>query len=356
MNGLILFVKNNNILNIYSMNVIIKYFIIFIIILFLFEAYSRHNKLSMLEIIHPEWFEDVNSFPEELSCKKNCNIFNKHVKNGYSVMRNSTIVFSGLCIDIEKKINILKKRVEYLGNYFKEYKFVIFENDSTDNTRGLLTNWSKENSNIQLVPCEEDVDCKLKTSKAITTGAFSTGRMKRMADYRNRLLSYIRKKYIDYDYLLMFDLDVKGPLYIDGMADSFSKHKKWDAVTAFGMNGMTITFGQPIYYDYIAYRDENYNINNNILDIFNIMYKTINIKNENKLIKTTSSFGGLAIYKMEMFKNNNINYTPIDDVYICEHTILSDNMIRNGYDKIYINPNMKILVGVQGEVERYPWY
>ena len=80
------------------------------------------------------------------------------------------------------------------------------------------------------------------------------------------------------------------------------------------------------------------------------------IKNKNKLIKTTSSFAGMAIYKMEIFRNSNINYIPIDDIYICEHMILSDNMIRNGYDKIYINPNMKILVGVQGDVERYPWY
>ena len=89
--------------------------------------------------------------------------------------------------------------------------------------------------------------------------------------------------------------------------------------------------------------------------MFNIFSKMSNIENRNKLIKTTSSFGGLAIYKMEIF-NNNINYTPIDDVYICEHIILSDNMIRNGYDKIYINPNMIILVGVQGDVDRYPWY
>jgi hypothetical protein len=338
------------------MNKIIKYLIIFIIILFLVESYCRYNKSTLLEVVHPDWFKDVNSFPKELGCKKNCNVFDKHVKSGYSKMRDSTIVFSGLCINIEKNIPGLKLRIEHIGNYFKEYKFVIFENDSTDDTRQLLNEWSKKNSNIKLVPCIEDDECKLKVNKAISTGTFSSDRMKRMANYRNRLLYYIRQNYIDYNYLMMFDLDITGPWSIDGIADSFSKSSKWDVVTAFGLNGITGTFGKPVYYDFIAYRDEKLNINKNIFDFIEIIYKMDNIKNKNKLIKTTSSFAGMAIYKMEIFKNPNINYIPIDDVYICEHIILADNLIRNGFDKIYINPNMMILVGAQGDVQRYPWY
>jgi hypothetical protein len=90
------------------MNRIIKYLIIFIIILFLIESYCRYNKSTLLEIIHPSWFEDVNSFPKELGCDENCNIFNKNVTNGYSIMRDSTIIISGLCINIEKNINEYK--------------------------------------------------------------------------------------------------------------------------------------------------------------------------------------------------------------------------------------------------------
>jgi hypothetical protein len=338
------------------MNSIIKYLIIFIIILFLVESYCRYYKSTLLEITHPSWFKDVNSFPEELTCKKNCNIFTKNVKNGYSIMRDNTIVFTGLCINIEKNIPLLKSRIEHLGNYFKEYKFVIFENDSTDNTRDLIKEWSKHNPNIILVPCVEEEDCKLRVNKAISSGTFSSDRMKRMANYRNRLLDFIKQKYINYNYLMMFDLDISGPWYIDGIADSFSKSNKWDVVTAFGLNGITGTFGKPVYYDFIAYRDDKLNVNKNILDFIDIIYKMDNIKNKNKLIKTTSSFAGMAIYKMDIFKNPNINYTPIDNIYICEHIILADNMIRNGYDNIYINPNMMILVGVQGDVQRYPWY
>lgn len=338
------------------MNRIIKYIIIFIIILFLIETYCRNNKSTLLEIIHPNWFKDVNIFPKDLECKVDCDVFKTHVKNGYSIMRESTIVFSGLCINIEKNIPTLKIRVDHLSNYFKEYKFVIFENDSTDNTRSLLKKWSLENPNIKLVPCIEEENCLLKINRAITSGTFSSGRMKRMSNYRNRLLDYIKQNYINYNYLMIFDLDITGPWYIDGIADSFSKKNKWDTVTAFGLNGITGTFGQPVYYDFIAYRDDKLNVMHNKLDFLKIIYKMASIKNKNKLIKTTSSFAGMAIYKMDIFKNNDINYTPIDDIYICEHTILSDNMIRNGYDKIYINPHMKILVGVQGDVERYPWY
>ena len=325
------------------------------LLLFIIENYCRYNKKTLLQIIKPHWFEDVNKFPHIYPCKYDCDLYYDNVIKGYNKMKETKIIFAGLCINIESHIPRLKSRIEFLGKYFKQYIFLIFENDSTDNTRKLIKNWTNTNPNVILIPCEENIDCKLKVPKAIQTGTFSSNRMKRMAEYRNRIINYSVKYYSDYDYLMMFDLDIDGPWSIGGFADSFGKSDQWDAVTAFGLNGITATLGHPIYYDLIAYRDNYVNVNINKFDMFNIFSKMSNIENRNKLIKTTSSFGGLAIYKMEIF-NNNINYTPIDDVYICEHIILSDNMIRNGYDKIYINPNMIILVGVQGDVDRYPWY
>jgi len=182
------------------MNRITKIFIIIVIILFLIETYCRYYKCTLLQIIHPSWFKNVNKFPKELKCKENCNTFYKNIKKGYVEMKNSKIVLTGLCINIENTIHLLKERVEYLGSLFKEYVFIIFENDSIDNTRKLLKDWCKKNSNIKLVPCEENEECILKASKAITSGTFSENRMKRMATYRNRLLDYVKQYYINYDY------------------------------------------------------------------------------------------------------------------------------------------------------------
>ena len=48
----------------------------------------------------------------------------------------------------------------------------------------------------------------------------------------------------------------------------------------------------------------------------------------------------------------NINYTPEDNNYICEHIIFHDNMIKKNYNNIYINPNMTVLVGLQGNEKK----
>jgi hypothetical protein len=65
------------------------------------------------------------------------------------------------------------------------------------------------------------------------------------------------------------------------------------------------------------------------------------------------AFGGLAIYKMSSIKN--CNYTPHDNNYICEHTIFTNNMKRNGYSNFYINPKLIFLVGKQGP-DNLIWY
>ena len=47
-----------------------------------------------------------------------------------------------------------------------------------------------------------------------------------------------------------------------------------------------------------------------------------------------------------------INYTPSDNKYTCEHIIFHDNMIKNNYTNIYINPNMIVLAGIQGNTRK----
>lgn len=308
----------------------------------------------MLEIFHPEWFKYVNKFPSDIfGCKENCYEYYNTIYTGIERMKNYRVVFCGLCHNIEKKIPDLIKRVERTGSMFKDYSMVIFENDSTDNTRNLLNKWCINNNKVKLVPCDTDINCKLKRARAINKGVISENRMKYMSEYRDNLFNYVRAYYHDYDYIISFDLDIKGPWMNEGFAHTFGINTEWDGIFAYGLTSTFLTLNKPIYYDLLAYADDNIktfhdkNIKDVIINPLKIAYKLSNLKNKN-LIPVKSAFAGVGIYKMKILKNSNINYIPKDGKYICEHVIFHNNMRDNGYDKLYINPYLVILVGGQG--------
>lgn len=332
--------------------------ILLIIIFFAVEFLCRLQKRSLLEILHPDWYRDVRYFPQHaFPCQADCQEYAKRTKDGYSKMKNLTVVFTGLCINIEEKVDSLKTRIEYLGSFFKDYRVVIFENDSKDRTRTLLKEWSTNNKRVHIVPCPEDDECKLKYLPAVRYGTMSDTRMKRMADYRNRTITYILKHFNDFDCVAVMDLDIKGPISVDGIANSFGYYGEWDSISAYGINGITLSMGRGIYYDLIAYKDKDYDINQNRFHVIPIMIKTAILNKRGYTpFKVKSGFAGMALYKMDVFKNG-ITYSPLDgEGYTCEHVMIHNNMIQKGYDKIYINPNMVMLVGPQGDVSKYPFY
>lgn len=324
---------------------------IFIIIFIIWTMYQyTHHAKSPLEILHPEWFDSSIVFPNDHSyftCSKNCKNYWMKVIDGYNKMANKKVIIAGLCINIENKISKLKQKLEHIGGFFKDYKCVIFENDSTDKTRLLLKKLTRENKHIELVECEDAPDCKYKVASAIEHGAISDKRMEKMSKYRNKLLDHIKNKYLDYDCVIMMDLDFRGPIEINGIANSFGYYNEWDTISAFGLFGLSLTnLGDiyPTYYDTLAYNDGIYSAYNGDEHINNIITKLNTNRIGDDPIKVLSGFGGLAIYKMNILKNPNINYTPHDGKYVCEHYLLHNNMIKHGFDKIYINPNMVLLV------------
>ena len=336
--------------------------IIILIVLLLLEQYCRRQNKSFLEILNPTWFEDVTKFPnddDEYKCKRNCDDYNNKVKMGYHSMKNKTLVIGGLCINIAEKVETLKKRVEHLGSFYKDYRCVIFENDSKDGTRELLKNICKKNNKLILIECPDAPDCIFNSLGATHYGMISQIRMKKMATYRNRVLDYIKENYNYFDCAAIMDFDIKGPINIDGVAHSFGTYDNWDSISAFGINGPALIFGMPYYYDFLAYKDIN-NTNNKTENILNVIPLSLSLKKYkvgDNSFQVKSGFGGLAFYKMYVFNDSrNINYIPKDNNYICEHILLHNNMIENGYDKIFINPNMILLSGPQGNTDIYPFF
>jgi len=339
-------------MNKYIINYILYSILLILILIIITQIYCKKNKKSLLEILHPQWYNDITKFPyKDFKCKKNCGKYNELVNNGYNKMKNTKIIFCGLCINIENNVYKLRDRFEQLGSYFYDYRVVIFENDSNDNTRNLIKNICKQNNKFDLIECDDALDCKYNTIQAKDHGTFSEGRMKKMVKYRNKLLDHIKKYYNNFDVICMIDLDMAGPIDINGIAHSFGNYDSWDSISAYGVNGITFTAGQPYYYDLIAYKDEKYDINKNIIDIIPIYYNMNKKKVGDDLIKVRSAFAGLELIKMKIILDN-IDYTPTDNNYICEHIIFHNNMIKNNYNNIFINPNMLVLVGLQGNAKK----
>lgn len=337
-----------------KLNNFLLIFFICIFILILIERFFYYKNKQFIEYIKPHWYYSPTSFPyDDFKCDPALSHkYTSLVSAGYKLIKHKKILFGGLCMNIENNITRLKERILQLGSNFDSFKCVIFENDSTDSTRTLLNYLVEENHEFVLVPCKENKDCILGNTPAKQDGALSVVRMKKMASYRNRLLSYMTETFPDYDYICFLDFDIYGPISQDGFAHSFGLENEWDGISAFGLSSATFSFGKMFYYDLLAYDDNtDYNI---ILNYPRILYKTSNHSVGDDLIKA-SGFAGLSLYKMKMFvENPHINYTPSDENYICEHIILHRNMKQHGFDRIYINPSMLILVGPQGDPSIYP--
>jgi len=309
------------------------------------EFYCYLNKKSFNEIMYPELYNKIILNNKKFEPKKTKEYLMK-INNGFEIMSNTRIVIGGLFKDSAGKFNLFKKRINYLSKYFKDLQVVIFENDSSDNSRILLLDWEKSQSNVHIIKLVDNEFCLLKRKSAVSHGTFSNTRMSMMAQYRNYIKEYVDINFSDYDYFAVIDTDTTGPISINGLAHSFSTQPtlNWDMIASNGRTGLFATFGTFKYYDPISIYNYNKSIDYNTIYISKITFKLDSLNNEP--IKVDCAFGGFAIYKMSSIKN--VTYFPHDGKYICEHTIFTNNMKLNGFSKFYIDPKLIFLVGKQG--------
>jgi len=298
---------------------------------------------------------------------------------------NENVLLLGI---IKNGENVIDKNIDYLiktSDLFTKSKILIYENNSTDNTKNIL---SKYKNNISIFTDNFSDEYIKNNSKmwAYTkyTGSDHPVRIEWITYARNKLVHEIRKsEYDEYKYVIWFDVDSNG-WDINGIYDSF-QHEGWDAIFANGINNNNE------YYDYYALRMKNFEFGPEILGELwwnKVWNKEFVFKADNELVPIYSAFAGIGIYKKEIFDNieytcmitediynfykkllqkcdNNIRdvatkscYKFGDGVYmfdnsiqlkknsgcnypmVCEHVGLHFTMINKGYSKLFINPKM----------------
>jgi hypothetical protein len=329
------------------------YLIISLTILILFELYTGFN---FHKFFNKNLYKCTDLKINTNQCSNNCKLAIKYrISDGELKASKSKLVICGLSRNIEQLFDILKKRLEKTGSLFAEYKIVIFENNSNDNSRFLLKKWSQENNNVILLDCCSLGDCECDLKKMVLDkdkiGMFNLIRMKKMAMYRNKYLDYVKKNLSFYDYMMVYDTDMEGCYSNDGLMHSIS-FNNWDMIASSIRAPLLGTFGlSTVIYDSLAYVDLK---EKNIKDdakFYKQPFKWVKMNNGvNKqkkncdLFPVKSAFNGLAIYKVKSVLNSSYK------IATCEHIGLHVDMIKNGKDKLYINPFFTGYSGYQGQI------
>jgi len=207
---------------------------------------------------------------------------------GNNASIHEKVVICGVCKDVAGRLPFSIKIMEKIGALFSDYRIVVYENNSSDNTVDILKAWEGCNSRVLMI-CEQ-------LEKANLEKFF---RPECIARARNIVLDKVlSEEFQDFDYLVWMDMDFRVEPNYDAFTEVFQSDKAWDAVFA---NGVA---PDGTYWDWYAFRDNNNPLGPELLGRvwwdLQKQFKT-HIKDDWHLVY--SAFAGCAIYKKSSIKN-----------------------------------------------------
>ena len=162
---------------------------------------------------------------------------NEVAKTGLDKIKSLKIAVCATVRDCEKNLEKNIPLMNDLALKFKECHIIIFENDSIDNTKIILEEWSSKSSNIH-IDSENYGTSTIK--EGLSQGVnkyYSKYRISKMVEYRNYYLDKLANLNFEPDYVLILDLDI-SKFFLEGIFHSFGLLERWDVVTA---NGYSIS-------------------------------------------------------------------------------------------------------------------
>lgn len=315
-----------------SLNITILIILIIIVCVIISFCIEFNIKYNFHEYFNPKLY---NQYGNHLI--HNNNEYIKNVIVGKNIASKSKIVICCLVRNNSDIFEKTKSRLEYIGSYFNEYKIVLFENDSTDNSRELLTGWSISNPNVILLECCDlgSCDCKLKTKTGYGYGTFSEERLSKMAIYRQQYLNFVNMYFKHFDYMLVVDFDLDGCINVNGLFDSVAK-EDWGAIFCNGRVSLPGSFGlKTVPYDSMAvlFMEDDYNIKS--YGLGEIVSRAIKMEYhgyKTHFYQVKSAFNGYGLYKIKSL--DGCSY--ISNSNACEHINLAKCLYDKG-EKIFIN-------------------
>lgn len=259
------------------------------------------------------------------------------------------IAIVGTISNAEHSLHMNLRRLLNASSDFKVELIYLVESDSKDDTVNVLRRLSHELNNFHFMTLGE-------LQQEIPD------RISRIRFCRNQYVEELRKSAVGIDYVVVADLDgMNSRITKTGFNSSFMR-SDWSAVLANQLGG---------YYDLLALRHQEWCPNDiltelrqeqekidtshiNIFSFFKrfdrrlefdqarkkaIYSKMRKIKISSDWIEVLSGFGGLGIYRFELFQNFDYSLQAGDLPHESEHVAFSKKIVQSG-GKVFINPRM----------------
>lgn len=303
-----------------------------------FEAELTSSKLQRSAARASQPILDSAAFPEQLFAPRADRrvTYAADVAFGYRAMQRQRVVLAGLARDVAPILPTTIARVERQGEMFGDYRVVIFENDSADETPDLLQDWADRNPRVTVV--------SEKLNDPVNQPTRCLDRASRMAHYRTQCQQVIASQFPTFDHVILIDTDLCGGWSYDGVAHTFAQGD-WDFV---GANGLIyrrywLCPNRVVQYDAWAYRED---------ELFTpLSTKHVNhlsFRRGDSLHPVFSCFGGVGIYRMTAYLAG--RYDGSDVEHVTFHQVLH----RQGFTRTFLNPSLIALYGrKQRTMDRY---
>ncbi len=276
------------------------------------------------------------------------NLIKKQIKKrrakGVECMKDLSVVICSTVRDCNKQLQRNIPVINSLRSYFKNSSVVIVENDSKDGTKETLLQWQADHTSIVLLG-EDTYQNTIPRQKEVQVNpAYSRKRIEKMCAFRNLYLDHIKGMNDLFDYVIIIDLDVHK-ISIDGILDSFGQDLAWDSISA---NGKKFVFSKctTLFHDTYALKEVGEYMPQTEQSIYGNRVKWNCLKKGMPLIPVQSGFNGLGIYRYETIKECTYLCEDNNDSRVevcCEHVSIHKQMIRLGYDKIFVNPSLLVI-------------
>jgi len=244
----------------------------------------------------------------------------RRIEEGLTRAKKLSLIICGLVRDCEEHLPRTFLNMENTGSRFKSWRGVLFENDSKDRSPAMLKAWTT------LHP-EFVAETAVRGERSWPMER-TPQRGTAMARYRNQCRDLVLKHFSHFDLVMVVDTDLSG-WSIDGVLHSLSYWREWDAIFS---NGLREDKAGWVQYDAWAIRTDSWR-SKSFDEVKNDVYAM-----GSSLVPVWSAFGGVGLYTMEAFKA--AEYGGED----CEHVRFHKKLRESGFNRMFINPNMKTVV------------
>jgi hypothetical protein len=281
------------------------------------------NKTNSLFMIYPEF---------QQSYKDVC-------ESGKEYLSGKNIAITGIIRNIDDCLKKNIQELEQLEQLGVTLKYFIYENDSSDNTKNILSELNCKNSNFAFL------------SENLSLPRFGSvknlERTTNLAKHRNKCLDYIKKHYSDSDFTIVIDLDFQS-ISLSGILHSFGIYSKYYSfVDGIAGNSFQIkkddsSNKQNLWnYDSWAYRgnwwDDLYTHSDYYTFDPMLWFGLWQPPIGSHPLPVNSAFGGCCIYKTQKYILGKY------EGYDCEHVCFHKYLFNNHDFKLYLNPAQVML-------------